>query len=68
MRRRNPPTYDAAAQLELFERNFGAKLLPSAPLKNSQAVIPPSAQLHLLYISAQSWQKPFTHNTQRILQ
>jgi hypothetical protein len=22
MRRRNPPTYDAAAQLELFGRNF----------------------------------------------
>jgi len=27
-----------------------AIFLPSAPLKNSQAVISPSAQLHLLYI------------------
>jgi hypothetical protein len=39
MRRRNPPTHDAAAHpLELFDRNFGAKFLASAPLKNSQAV------------------------------
>jgi hypothetical protein len=31
--------------LELFDRNFGAKFLASAPLKNSQAVTPLSRRL-----------------------
>ena len=53
--------------LELFDRNFGAKFLASAPLKNSQAVISPSAQLHLLYIGTKLAEAS-THNTQRILQ